>query len=267
MLPREYPPWKTVYHYFRRWSRDGTWEKLNARLRERLREAVGRAASPSGSALDSQSVKTTESGGERGFDGHKKVKGRKRHVLTDTQGLLLKVKVLPANVADSAGARRLLEDVAGQEPPAFPRMAVVWADRAGADAGVPGRSGGLDAGEAGLEAGDRQGQEQVRAQEARAPAQVWEAARERARAGASVPEIWAGFSFAAYDQVIPRRWVHTCVNGVVERTFAWLGKSRRLAKDWERLPQSSEAWSYVAMIRLMLRRLSGAGPKPWNHYR
>ena len=137
LLPRDFPPWKTVYDWFRRWRIDGTWERLNAELRERLRWQLGRDPNPSAAIVDSQSARTTGVGGtERGFDPAKKVEGRKRHLLVDTEGLVLKARVHSAKVPDADGIKLLLDPVRD----CFPRLSHLWVD-----AGYPkgGAEGGL----------------------------------------------------------------------------------------------------------------------------
>src|SRR4028119_354015 len=121
LLPHEFPPWQTVYHYFRTWRLDGTWERVNGTLRERVRALAGREASPGAAIVDSQSAKTTQKGGTRGYDGAKKVNGRKRHLLVDTQGLVMTAKAHPADLADRQGARLLLEP-GGAGVPALGRL-------------------------------------------------------------------------------------------------------------------------------------------------
>ena len=240
LLPREYPPWKTVYHYFRQWRINGTFEKLNAVLRERLRMCLGRNPQPSAGIVDSQSARTTGVGGnERGFDPAKKVEGRKRHLLVDTtEGLVLKARVHSAKVPDQDGIRLLLRSVRER----FVRLSHLWVD-----AGYQGRGRRWVEEVLGVTV------EVVRKPQKPLPeevAKVW--AREWAKEGQEVD--WQRLLPPRGFKVLPRRWV-------VKRTFSWLGQNRRMSKDYERLPQSSEAFVYAAMSRLMVRRL----PVPENY--
>jgi putative transposase len=109
MLPKEFPDWRHVWYYYKKWTSDGTWQRLNDVLRRLVRRAVGKQPDPSLGIMDSQTVKATEAGGERGFDGGKKINGRKRHILVDTLGLLLVLVVHSANIQDYDGARQVLQ--------------------------------------------------------------------------------------------------------------------------------------------------------------
>lgn len=226
LLPHDFPPWQTVYGYFREWVQSGIWEQLHTRLREVCRELVGCQTTPSAGIIDSQSVKITTQVGFRGFDGAKKVNGRKRHALVDTQGLVMKVVVSPADVRDTDGAEVLFNRIQDR----FPRLKHIWVD-AGYRGKLIAKMNQLY--QFTLEVVKHPWSEMKRG--------VW------LPKDAEPPMIPTGF------HILPRRWV-------VERTFAWLGLSRRLSKDYETRLDSSEGMIYGVMIRIMLRRIARYDP-------
>jgi putative transposase len=205
--PHDFPPWRTVYNSFDRWKRDSTWDRIIDLLRVRLRKAAGRPLSPRVAGIDSQSVKTAYGGQEVGTDGGKKVRGRKRHLIVDTLGLLLAVVVTAANVDDAKAAQRLFDPMPSQK---FSRLEAVQADNK-----------------------------------------------------YHSPELdrWLRIHHRDYEVVVvsrepgERRFVPLTSRWVVERTFAWLGRYRRLSKDYEHTPSSSEAVVKIAAIHHYLRRL------------
>jgi transposase len=210
MIPRDLLPWDAAYRWYRAWIADGTWDRVHDALRDQVRIAGGRDPAPSAGALDAQSVLTGEGGQARGYDAGKRTRGRKRHLVTDTLGLLLAVMVTSASVQDRHGGKAILQQMAAR----FRSVALVWADA--------GYANQIDA-----------------------SLVTWA----RTAIGVVLEIIKRSDDVKGF-QVLPRRWV-------VERTFGWLIRNRRLSRDYERLTGNSEAMIKIAMIRLMAIRLAG----------
>jgi putative transposase len=208
LLPSDFGPWQTVYGYFRVWSQDWTWQFIHDFLRDCVRYTEGRKVAPTAAIVDSQSVKTPDQAGERGYDAGKKISGRKRHIAVDVLGLILAVMITPAAVQDRDAARPLIQGLVNM----YARLQIIWAD-----------GGYLGA--------------------------LVQWVKQLRPFGKLKLEVVRRCDDVKGFKVLPRRWV-------VERTFGWLFKSRRLCRDYEVRLDHSAAMIRLCMIRIMVRRLA-----------
>jgi putative transposase len=208
LLPKDFGPWQTVYGYFRAWSQDWTWTFIHDTLRDWLRKTEARKVAPTAAIVDSQSVKTPDQAGERGYDAGKKIKGRKRHLAVDSLGLILAMRITSAAMQDRDAAKSLIPLMMSM----YQRVQVIWAD-----------GGYLGA--------------------------LVQWVKQLRPFGKLRLEIVRRCDHLQGFKVLPKRWI-------IERTFAWLFKSRRLCRDYEVRLDHSEAMIRICMIRLMVKRLA-----------
>jgi putative transposase len=209
LLPKEFGPWETVYGCFRRWRGQGLWALIHEILRTFVRREAGRRTQPTAAILDSQTVRSADHAGTRGYDAGKKTKGRKRHILVDTLGLWLWVCVTPANLSEQGGTRQFL----GGALQWFGWLRCLWADQAYAGSAFA----------------------------------TWVASHRKT--GTLRLEVVPRLKDQRGFTVLAKRWI-------VERTFGWFMKHRRLVRDYETKTEHAEALIHITLIRLRLQRLA-----------